>query len=713
MAIAKIKKIELIGLHKDKDGLLALLQKLGKLQLLNIQQLNTELHSQIIEQSGSFSDFPTAHPEVPERSEGNEGSHNLLEAEDAISFLASFKRKSGRFLESMANLKPFVYQQELKEVINSFDYQIFLNELSALHSQLNELMQHKERLDQKRQVLAPWRKLNIPLEEAYPTKHCSIFLGILATADYENLLEDLTEENINLFSEIISQDKANTYLIILYLHKDFERLEALLKNYHFNFVTLGHNKGNVKDNLLEINIEILMSDDQILDIKNKIIELSKEQFKLMVVYDYLANIKKRSEADKNLAQQQFTFTLSGWIKAKDTALLEKEVTNNFRDVALFISDPPPGKDVPVVLENKRLIQPFEFITQIYGMPQYNEIDPTPFLAPFFFLYFGFCISDVGYGMMLIIVSWLILKKFKMGPQGQKFWKLFLFCGISTVFIGAATGSWFGNLFDLVGESNKIFLPLKKFKDSLVILDPLKEPTKLLGIALMFGIIQVWFGNIVAAIGNIKNKRFLNVVLDQVPMLIFLFGFTGIGLGFLKILDNSQMSLFKYSIIAGAVTLILTQGRLEKGIGAKLFYGIYNLYNAFSGYLSDILSYSRLWALGLVTGVMATTINLIAVQFSQIMISMLPFMDKIIFLKILVSSLVLIVIFVLGHLASFLMSLLGAFVHPVRLQFVEFFSKFFKSGGNTLRPFKIETKYVNLSEAQTYVLSVVEGPKFDG
>lgn len=690
MAIAKIKKIELIGLHKDKESVLSLLQKLGKVQLL--------------EQPGSPSGFSTAHDTFTDS--------NLLEIEDTISFLASFKPKSGGFLESMANLKPSVYQQELKEVINNFNYQIFLKDLSALRQQLNDLTRHKEGLDEKRRILACWRELSIPLEELYPTGHCGIFPGILPTRDYEDLLEDLAEENINLFSEIISRDRTNTYLIILYLNKDFEPLETLLKNYRFDFVTLGRNKGTVRDNLLEINIEILMSDDKILDIKNRIIELSREQFKLMLVYDYLANINKRSLADKNLAQQQFTFSLGGWIKARDIALLEKEVTNNFRDVALFISDPLPGENLPVVLENKRLIQPFEFITQIYGMPQYNELDPTPFLAPFFLLYFGFCVSDAGYGMILVIVSWLILRKFarpsgtpskvvKFGPQGQKFWKLFLFCGISTIFIGAATGSWFGNLVDLAGESNKIFLPLKRFKDSLVILDPLKEPTKLLGIALCFGIIQVWFGNIVAAIGNIKNKRYLDIALDQAPRLIFLFGFTGIGLIFLKILDNSQMGLFKYSIIAGAIILILTQGRLEKSPGAKLFYGIYNLYNAFSGYLSDILSYSRLWALGLVTGVMATTINLIAVQFSQMLISMLPFIDKIIFLKIFVSSLVLIVIFVLGHLASFMMSLLGAFVHPLRLQFVEFFSKFFKSGGNNLRAFKIETKYVNLSEATTY------------
>ncbi|MBM3252224.1 MAG: V-type ATP synthase subunit I, partial [Candidatus Omnitrophica bacterium] len=255
-------------------------------------------------------------------------------------------------------------------------------------------------------------------------------------------------------------------------------------------------------------------------------------------------------------------------------------------------------------------------------------------------------------------------------------------------------NWFGNLFDLLAQNNSALLPLKKFKDSLIILDPLKEATRLLGIALSFGIIQVWFGNIVAAIGNIKNRRYLDIFLDQVPTLVLLFGLTGIGLTFLNLANKNLAVLFNYSTLAASIVLILTQGRLEKGIGSKLFYGAYNLYSALSGYLSDILSYSRLWALGMVTGVMANTINLIAVQFSNILPSSIPFINRIGALKVSLSILILCLIFIGGHLVSFMMNLLGAFVHPVRLQFVEFFSKFFKTSGRPFRPFRIESRYIN-------------------
>lgn len=672
MAIAKIQKIEIIGLKAEEDSVLALLQRLALVQLSAGQEAGIAI-------------VPSRPPTA---------GVNILEIEEAVNFLGSFKEASG-ILAGMVKLKPQLYERQAKEVITNFNYHGFLKDLSVLRNHFKNLTQHRERLLQERYLLSPWRSLRLPLDQPHYTASCGILLGVLRTNDYINLLENCKEEGINLFCECLHQDKANTYLIVLYLKEAFERLESVLKNHHFNFVTLSRHRVTAQERLLEINREILVLDDQTQDVKNKIATLAEEQFKLMLVYDYFANIKKVQEADKNLAKQQFTFSLSGWIKEKDIARLKEAVSGNFMDLAIFISEPKPEEEVPVDLENNRLVQPFEFITKIYGFPRYSEIDPTPYLAPFFFLYFGFCVSDVGYGFILALFSLFVLKKFKLGPQGLRFFRLFLFCGISTIIVGALTGSWFGNLFDLLAEANKIFLPLKQFKDSLILLDPMKEPTRLLGIALCFGIIQVWFGNIVAAIGNLKNRRYLDIFLDQTPMLIFLFGLTGLGVIFLKLFDKAHLNLFKSAAALGALVLMLTQGRSEKGLGAKLFYGIYNLYSALSGYLSDILSYSRLWALGLVTGVMASTINLISVQFSQIFVSVIPFINKTGIIKVILSSLILIIIFITGHIVSFLMNLLGAFVHPVRLQFVEFFSKFFKAGGSAFRPFKVETKYIDI------------------
>ncbi len=672
MAISKIKKVEIIGLEKDKDRILTQLRKLGVMQLIEIQ---------------AKASLPAglAHLEA-----------DLAEIEEEISFLSSFKKETGG-LGGVIKFKPTVYEEQQEEIISKFDYKGLLEEIGRLRNHYKNLLLHKERLFQEKQLLYPWRSLRLSLEEIYYRNHCAIILGVLNTSAYEDLCAQAKKKKINIFAEIIQQDKTNSHLIIFYIQDDFERLETLLKNYHFNFIILPRHPCTIKERLFAINSEILFLDDQLQDLKEQFGRFSQEQLKLMVIYDYLNNVRNAREIERSLEKQQFTFFLKGWIRQKDQKLLEEKFCAQFPGAAVFISDPRGGEDVPVVLENRPLIQPFEFITAIYGMPKYNELDPTPFLAPFFFIYFGFCVSDVGYGLMLVFFCWFILKKFRLGPQGKKFFKLFLLCGISAIIVGALTGSWFGNLPEILSENNRLFLPFKKAKDALMVLDPLEQPTKLLGIALSFGIVQVWFGNIVAAIGNVKNRRYLDVLFDQVTMLVFLFGLTGLGMSFLKLIEAGDAALFKYSALAGAISLIFTQGRSEKGLGAKLFYGGYKLYNSLSGYLSDILSYSRLWALGLVTGVMAGTINLISVQFAQIFVSLVPALNKIVYLKILFSAVIIAVIFLLGHLVSFCMNMLVAFVHPLRLQFVEFFSKFFQGGGSAFRPFQTESKYINLKQ----------------
>ena len=667
MAISRIKKIEILGLEKDKEALLAQLQKLGLAQLIGLKE---ERVSEAVGVGALVA--------------------SLSEIEGAISFLDTFRRKTGG-LGGVIKFKPLVYEKQLQEVVRDFDYKGFLSELSTLRSRFQNILHHKDKLVQEEHLLSPWKALKLTLEEVHYKQHCGVILGVVNSRDYQALCDEAQTQKINWLVEVIEQDETNTHLLVFFIRDDFERLEVLLKRFHFNFVTLPSRPGTVKDRIFEIGREMLVLEDQLEDLKGRFSAFKDEQFKLMIAYDYLNNIKRAQEADRNLANQHYTFLLKAWIREKDQKALEEQIAQ-FKDIELFISEPLPDENVPVILENKRLIQPFEFITNIYGMPKYNELDPTPFLAPFFFLYFGFCVSDVGYGLILIATCFFMLKKLRLGPQGKRFFKLFLYCGISTIIVGALTGSWFGNLPDMLAESNKIFLPLKKFKDSVIVLDPLQQPTQLLAVALCLGMTQIWFGNIVAAIGNIKNRRYLDILFDQVTMLCFLFGLTGLGLIFLKLLAEKQAPLFNIFALVGAICLVLTQGRGEKGIGGKLFYGFFNLYNAISGYLSDVLSYSRLWALGLVTGVMASTINLISAQFSQIFTSFLP---NIFLVKAIIGAIILVIVFVVGHVISFLMNLLGAFVHPVRLQFVEFFSKFFKSGGSTFRPFKIESKYIDI------------------
>jgi len=671
MAIARIKKIELLASKQEKDNLLDLLQKQAKIQLVPAANETTK-------------SFP------PE--EANES--NLSEIEEAITFLITFSHQSN-FLESMTNLKPFISQQDIKTTISAFPWREKLNELTRRRARLKDIAHEKEQLTQRKLLLAPWQSLAIPLAELQATVHCNMQLGFMPLREYPNFLTQCTADGVEFYHYVVKQTSNTIFLMLVYHKSIAAALEKILKNLSFTVSILGQEAATVKELLTDIENENLRLQAQNKDTAEQINAFSEDIFRLKMVYHHLASGHKIREAGRDLAQQQFTFSLSGWICQTDIPEFEKAILAHGHEIALFFSDPGPDDDVPVILQNWKLVQPFEFITQIYGMPKYNEIDPTPFLAPFFFIYFGFCVSDAGYGLILTLASWLVPKKFKLGPTGTRFWKMFLYCGLSTIFVGVITGSWFGNLPALLAENSSFFVPIKRFLDSLILLDPFRETTKLLGIALIFGIVQIWFGSIVAAMGNWKNRRYLDILYDQVPTIAFLFGITGLALLFLNMGIGMPVAVFKYAAISGAAGLILTQGRAEKGIGAKLFYGIYNFYMALSGYLSDTLSYSRLWALALVTGVMAMTINLLTITFGQMLPAAFPLTGKIPWLKTLISIVIMALIFILGHLGSLLMNLLGAFVHPLRLQFVEFFSKFFKPGGERFRPFRADNKYFNV------------------
>jgi V/A-type H+-transporting ATPase subunit I len=672
MAVARIKKLELIATGREKEPLLASLQKIAKIQLI----------------------VPAGEPGLDSEPPAKADSR-LGELSEAITFLAAYAPRAN-FLESMANLKPFIHDREMKEALADFPWPERLAELERLRLQLKDCAQEKERLAQKKMLLAPWRELTVPLADLRQAgTNCDTILGTMPTRDFNRMQGRNPESGSDFFYAVINQTPGSTYLAIIYLKTGFSGLEILLKEHHFNSVNLGPEAATVTELLLAADRTIEKLTEKEARLTAAVTALSGDLFKLKMVHDHLASGQIINEAGLALLQGKFTFSLSAWIRESDIPALEKAILVHGHEVAIFFSDPETGADVPVVLQNRKLVQPFEFITQIYGMPKYDEIDPTPFLAPFFFIYFGFCVSDAGYGLLLVIASLFALKKYQLGPTGTRFWKMFLYCGLSTIAVGILTGSWFGDLPDLLAAANRAFIPFKRFKDALIILDPMHEPSKLLAIALTFGIIQTWFGTLTAAWGNFRNRRYLNILLDQVTTLVFLFGLTGLALIFLQVLPGTAATTFKLASGLGAVALIATQGRGEKGGGGKFFFGLFACYNALSGYLSDILSYSRLWALGLVTGVMAMTINMIAVNFSQMTSSMLPLVGKIPLLKLIVSTLILLLIFVVGHLISFLMNLLGAFVHPLRLQFVEFFSKFFQSGGSRFRPFANANKYVNI------------------
>ena len=315
--------------------------------------------------------------------------------------------------------------------------------------------------------------------------------------------------------------------------------------------------------------------------------------------------------------------------------------------------------MPILLKQNSLTEPFQAITDLYSTPSVNDIDPTPFLAPFYFIFFGLMLSDAAYGLILSVGSFILLKHYRLEGMMKRLVKMFMFCGISTFFWGVLFGGWFGDMF---GISPAWF-------------NPVEEPMTLLVFSLILGGIHIFVGMGLKAYILLRNGQAIDAICDIFLWYFLLIGIVVFALG--SSIAPIATEIGKWMSIIGAVGIVLTGGRSKKGIG-KITGGLGSLYGITS-YLSDVLSYSRLLALGLATGVVSQVINTLGKMVGGGVIGVI----------------VMIVVFIIGHVFNLAINTLGTFVHSSRLQYVEFFGKFFDGGGTPFNPFSRKTKYVEI------------------
>ena len=366
-----------------------------------------------------------------------------------------------------------------------------------------------------------------------------------------------------------------------------------------------------------------------------------------------------------------------WAPAAELTEIESKLAS-LGICELVATDPAKEDDVPSLMRNTKWNLPFEALTRLYSPPKYGALDPTPKLAPFYFIFFGMCLGDAGYAMLLAGFLLLLLKKYKRMPTGTKeFLKLFLFVSVSTFIYGAITGSVFGDLFALV----PFFKPLNDIRNSLILFDPMKDLMFVLGISLVFGVIHLYYGMILAFRDCWEEENYADAIFDKAAWLVFLSGLIFIGAVSSGTISRGWMGIAQGITALGALAIAWYAGLEKSNIISKIISGLLALY-ASTSWLGDILSYSRLLALGLASAAIATVFNMLGGLASDI-----PY----------VGWLLATVIVVGGHIFNLLVSVLGAFVHSLRLQYVEFFGKFYTGGGREFKPLSCNAKYVNITE----------------
>lgn len=646
-----MKKVELIALLTDSKKIIEFLQRRGVVEISSNddEELDTTNVTAIV---GEFEKFRST----------------VAEALEILNKYSPEKKPVTEMFESRTEVSI--------DTLDNPDFCLektlsIANEIVRSNQEIVEIEKNISQIDVKCDILKQWKNLDIPMNFK-GTSMTSAFIGTVPFS--------ITEDFMNLFPngsymEIISQSKEQTNLFIVCVNDVVDEIRDLLRQNSFNSISEPEN--NTPSEVIErCRNERLSYENRRSELQKHIKDLSEHRKKLEISADYLQMRKDKYNAFSSLGFTEKTFVLNGYIPEKYVNSLREELEKKFT-VYVDFTEPPEDEEVPVLLENSKFSAPVEGITKMYSMPSKSDVDPTPVMSFFYYLFFGMMLSDAGYGLLMLIGTTIILKKFKLDNTMKKTMTMFRNCGVSTLIWGALFGSWFGDIVQVVGR--EYFG--KEIGSIALWFQPLDDPIKLLLYSFALGILHLFLGVGVSFKMSWDDGRKLDAILDTVPVYLTILGVAPLAASILTDVPSILKTIGTYLLIAGVVLIVLTSGRSSKYIFGKFFGGLYALYNTATGYLSDILSYSRLLALGLATGSIASVINLIGTMPENMI----------------VKTILLVVVFIVGHTANLAINLLGAYVHTDRLQFVELFGKFYTGGGREFNPFAINTKYITFKE----------------
>lgn len=656
MAKVKLLRFEIASMLTESKPIVDYLQKCGNVHLEDYN--DEEL------QKYDTSDFV------------NSLSLKQQETDKAISLLEKTCEIKRGLIESFTDYKTLSYERFKSLAENNEAAYVSCRKILSLS---DEIEKNNKVISEKRKnidYLRPWEKLDIALASKR-TLSTRIFIGSFTrNITAEKIVQEIQGINPELedvYAEIISSDKTFSCAVVICHGSSADNLEDALKT--IGFIPIEGNYPAVASKITEkLSEEEKALEEKNSEIKKQISEFVDSYDSLRFLSDYLTVQIDKYKAVELAATTDSVFFISGYIAEDDSEDLKFSIENNYTAFVNLSEPDYENPDVPVLLKNGNFANGVEGITEMYSPPSNKDVDPNPVMAFFYYAFFGLMLSDAGYGILMVIFAIFADKKLKVRGNMKKSVNMVLYCGISSIIFGTLFGGWFG---DLIPTICTHFLHMENPPSLALWLDPVSNSITLLVYCLGFGILHLFAGVILNGYNLFKKKLYVAAVCDTVPVMLFVCGFAVFGAGFLIDVPQKVKSAGNALLLAGAVLIILTAGRSAKNIIGKFGSGLYALYNTASGYLGDILSYSRLLALGLVTGVIANSINLMATMPGNIIFFIL--------------------ILLLGHTINIAINLIGTYVHTNRLQYVEFFSKFYEGEGIVFTPFKINSKHIIIKE----------------
>lgn len=647
MAIVKMSNFSLFAFDSERDKLLHQLQKFEYVHFTSLDK-----NEDLIEEGLEAVTIPKSIGEVDEE---------ISKVKYAIDLLTKYyKKETGikAMIKGMDNLN----FNELEDKATNIDYLPVYHELRELSAELDHINSQIKDLGSQKDELHHWKGLEYPIEELKEFQRTKIYMGTSPKKMKEKFDKDLL--NLSLTHvENISEDKDNVYLFAMTASEEAEEFNEILRNCGFSNIVLTGEK-TPKEEIESIEERLKELDNSSLEVKTSIEKLSENLPDFQLVYEYLMNKKLRLMVSEDFLTTEKVNVINGYIPSDLKEEFERAVKESLKDAYYLNIEDAKDDDpaVPVLLKNSRFAETFESLTTMYALPRYNEIDPTPLLAPFYLAFFGMMVGDAGYGILMLIGTLLVLKLANLPSTQEKFIRFFYYLSYSVIVWGVVFGSYFGGAIPIKG-----------------LMDPATQYQELLIISIVFGLIHLFFGLGINAYLSIREKRYLDALFDVGFWYMAVAGGIVFLLTTMMPLGPMINTISKYVMIAGMVGIVLTGGRESKGVATKTISGLFSLYGI-SSYVGDFVSYSRLMALGLAGGFISASINM-----------MVGMLFNIGFIGIILG----VVVFLGGQLFNLFLSLLGAYVHTSRLTYVEFFSKFYEGGGEFFKVFRNKAKYINL------------------
>ena len=641
MAIVKMKKLKLTAVRSQRDVLLERLLMLDCVEVSEPDSLlvDEELALAVSRETSELEQFKANHT-------------SLLRAAELMKRYAPTKTKMFAPRREVV-AEEFFNADTLRSALELAD------RMEMLDARLHRIAAEETRELSVIESLMPWDELSLPLNYA-GTRTCAMVIGsVPITADFFALEKSLT--NVACAQVIkVSENKDQLCVTVIYMRDEQTPVYDALREYGFSESSLKNTSGTARENIAVSKDRVAALDAERESIKTELAASGERRDELQMSIDLVATMIQQAQAQERFVATESTITLTGWFPAENEA--DVDATLGQLDCVYEFSEPVEDEypDVPIRLKNNAVTAPLSMVTEMYSLPSYDGVDPNPVMMPFFVLFYGFMMADMGYGLIMMIASLIIKRKKPRGGAKQLFDLMFM-CGITTLIFGVVTGGFFGDAIQQVASMyGKTFtLPYTP------LLNPVDDAMNVLIFAMALGFVHIIAGMAVDLVHKIKSGNALGGVMDVIPWWIT---FAGIGLG--------ALGITWYVALAGALLLVATQGREKPSIVGKITSGLGSLYNI-TAYFGDVLSYARLMALMLAGGVVASVFNSIGAMTGNIVVFL--------------------IIFAIGHGLNIGLNLLGCYVHDLRLQCLEFFGKFYSDGGKAFRPLGINGKYTQISK----------------